>query len=454
MIRRFVDPIVKWTTQLVRQPLATQTRWQRFARFNYDLARYGAKQLNEDRANQMAAALAFRTLFGLLPVLIVATVLARALMGPAEFKVFLGSAIEKFVANLNLDEVKVNVGSAAASATEEPTGLGQWLQTIVEPVSTLSFAALTWAGIAVLIYSAIGLMVTIENSFNTIYRAPEGRSWAKRVPMYWFVLTMAPLVFALTTFLETRFDTWVAALESGAWLVSTARVLWSFVLGWLVLTTLYALVPNTNVAIRPAVAGAFIAAIIVEILKRTLGAYIGNAISFRQIYGSLGLIPIFMFWVYVMWLVILFGLEVASTLQSLHGRRLAELERKRPQAGVVDPASVIYVMQVVVERFHIGQATSASHVADQSGLPETTVAMMMERLTEVGLLHRLAMDSELMALSKPAEGINLDELMRVGFSLVHEGDEERRPALLQKLREAQAKVAQTVTLAALAPAKT
>ena len=66
------------------QPRHELDRWQKTARFLYDLGRCGLRQLDRDRAAQMAAALSFRTLFGLLPVLVVATVLVKA-MGAEEW---------------------------------------------------------------------------------------------------------------------------------------------------------------------------------------------------------------------------------------------------------------------------------------------------------------------------------------------------------------------------------
>jgi membrane protein len=63
-------------------------------------------------------------------------------------------------------------------------------------VGDLNLETLGWIGLAVMIYAAVAMMVTIENCFNTIYRAPEGRSWLRRLPTYWTVLTLGPLTSA------------------------------------------------------------------------------------------------------------------------------------------------------------------------------------------------------------------------------------------------------------------
>ncbi|MCH8007181.1 MAG: YihY family inner membrane protein, partial [Planctomycetes bacterium] len=307
-----------WFTRALTQPRDELDRWERALRFPYDLGRYGARQLRQDRAPQMAGALAFRTLFALLPVLVVGTMLLRAIGGFEWFRFRLG----EFFSALKLDEFQV----VPPEANEASVTLSDWLLDLISQVQNINLAAITWVGVVVLFYSAMGLMVTIENSFNNIYRAPEGRAWLRRLPIYWTVLTVAPAAIAMTMYLSSRFDALVA--EQGGWLsvFRAAPVIWSVTATWIVTFALYKLIPNTNVSYRPALVGALVASILLEVGKRTLGAYFQNAMSFSLLYGSLGLIPVFMFWVYLMWLVILFGLEVSATLQMLGGRRLEEIE--------------------------------------------------------------------------------------------------------------------------------
>jgi membrane protein len=63
--------------------------------------------------------------------------------------------------------------------------------------------------------------------------------------------------------------------------------------------------------------GAFVASLLLLVGKESLGLYFNHAISLKQIYGSLGLVPIFMFWLYLMWLIILLGLQVAAIVHQV-----------------------------------------------------------------------------------------------------------------------------------------
>ncbi|MCP3903233.1 MAG: YihY family inner membrane protein [Planctomycetes bacterium] len=437
-----LEELVTWLKRVVSSPRAELTRWQKMVRFGYDLGRYGARQLRRDRAPVIAAALSFRTLFGLLPLLVVGTILVRALGGLEDFTRVLGDFLE----NLGwADEVE----GTAAAANGGGRSLSHFVIDLFEQAQRLNIAAIGWVGVSVLIYSVISLMVTIEGAFNAICRAPEGRPWTRRVPIYWTVITLAPAAIALTVYIDGRFEGIRDEMATWGWGINIAPVLWSFVVTWIVMFVLYKLLPNTRVQAHPAIIGAFVAAVLLEIGKRTMGAYLENAMSISHLYGSLGLIPLFMFWVYIMWLVVLFGLEVAATIQALSGRSLEEIERKADGTGIVDPVAVLAVMGVIGRRFEESHATTARHIADETGLSETTVLTMIAGLVEEGLLHRLDGDDEPVSLARPPERISAAELLEVGYGLVEEGSPGPVPTLLKRLREAQHQLAATADLTEL-----
>ena len=433
--------------RVMTKPRDELTRFQKTLRFLYDLGRYGARQLQHDRAPQMAGALAFRTLFALLPVLVVGTVVVRAVGGFGDLEERLAALFTR----LGLDEFQI---TGAAAGSEAAVGAGEsvseWLLGLLSQVERINLAAIGWVGLVVVVYSAIGLMVTIEKSFNIIYRAPEGRSWPRRLTIYWTVLTLGPAAIALAMSMGSTLDAF-STRQGGWWsLFRAAPFIWNYLTLWLVTFALYKLIPNTNVTLRPALFGAFLAAVLLELGKHTLGAYFAKAVSFGQLYGSLGLIPVFMFWVYLMWLVVLFGLEVSATLQMLGGRRLEEIEAAKRETGLVDPASVLTIMQVIAERFDTSQPTTGRQIADETSLPESTVVRMVERLVSAGFLHWLDHDETAVTLARPPDQVSADTLIEIGYQMVDEGIGGRRSAIVQRLREAQRNLAGQVTLAALA----
>ncbi|MHC5115012.1 MAG: YhjD/YihY/BrkB family envelope integrity protein [Planctomycetota bacterium] len=437
-----LEQLVTWLKRVVSSPRAELTRWQKTVRFGYDLGRYGARQLRRDRAPIIAAALSFRTLFGLLPLLVVGTIVVKAFGGLDDF----AAVLSGFLENLGLDEEV----EAAAAEGNGGRSISAFILELFDEAQKLNLAAIGWVGVTVLVYSVISLMVTIEGAFNTICRAPEGRAWTRRVPIYWTVITLAPAAIALTAYIDGRFRNFEETLATWGWGVQAAPVLWSFAVTWLVMFVLYKLLPNTRVHAHPAVIGALVAAVLLEIGKRTMGAYLENAMTVSYLYGSLGLIPLFMFWVYIMWLVVLFGLEVAATLQALATRSLEEIEQGAKASGLVDPVSVLAVMGVVASRFEDSKATNARQVSDETGLSEPTVLAMMTGLVDAGLLHRVDRDGDdTVSLARPPERITAAELLDVGYGLVEEGSSGPAPALLRRLREAQHQLAAKASLTEL-----
>lgn len=437
MIGEYINAIFKWLGRVISQPREELNRWQMAVRFAYDLGRFGARQLRHDRAPHMAAALAFRALFGLVPVMVVATVLVGAVVDLPEFL----SAIDGVVAWVGLDQIRIVDGESTRT-------LAQWLRNLTRDAAGIRLGAIGWVGLAVLSYAAVSLLSTIENVFNIIYRVSDGRPWTRRVPLYWFLLTASPIAFGLGAWLNGRVETWLLAIDAWPWALGTARLLWTGLVGWIVIWSVYVLLPNAQVKFRPAAIGALVTVILFEVGKRVLGSTLENAFLINQLYGSLGLIPLFMFWVYLMWLAVLFGLQVSAILQMLHGRRLEEIEHRRELTGLIEPASVITVMERIAARFAAGRSSTADEISDDLALPRSTVATMLDYLVEAGLLHRLERDSAAVSLALPAEQISAAQLIDVGFAMLDDGG-ARTSNFLERLRTVQRDLAGDRTLANL-----
>ena len=181
-----------------------------------------------------------------------------------------------------------------------------------------------------------------------------------------------------------------------------------------------------------------------------MGMYLQNALSVSQLYGSLGLIPLFMFWVYLMWLAVLFGLEVSSVLQHLHGRPLGDVKERPPEPALVDPAAVTLIMKRIAEGFEAGQPTSVEQISESTDLPPLLVERIIVQLVSAGLIHRLADSDNEVILSRPPEAIPVARLLDVGFGLANRELRAKAAAgLFSRLRAAQQQVAANAHLGSL-----
>jgi len=448
MLRNLAHDVVDWTTRVVTHPREELTHWQATARFWYDLARVGARQLREDRALQMAAALAFHTLFALMPLAIVSTALFKGMQGVDKLQ----SLVHQLVQSAGLDAVRIMpAGGPAGTEPAAAISLGTWLEDMIGKFGTIDLETLGLVGFAVMMYAAVAMMVTVEDCFNTIYRAPEGRSWLRRVPVYWTVLTVGPIGIALLFVVDSHVGRWINSVDASVVLIRVLGIIWSIGLITLMLLGTFVLLPNTYVSWRSAVGGAFVSAILLHVGKVGLAAYINNAFSFSQLYGPLGFVPVLMMWTYAMWICILFGVEVAAIVQRLGGRRdeLEEMERTRAKGGMVDSTSVVLLMEVIAEGFESGQPASLAHVVEETGLPEPVAVEILDRLVQRGFVHRVANREAAFTLARPPEAITTESLIEFGHGMLHERHGRRKSPAVEALRLAQRDLAADATLAGL-----
>ena len=415
---------------------------------------------------RMAAALSYRTIFGLIPVLVVSFIFLAA-FSSQEVMTARVHDIMKFA---GLTEISLNQPAGDESAVFEATSstpLDQWIEGLVNRVRKLPPGALSIIGVATLIYAAISMLIEIEMTFNQIYMAPGGRTWVRRVVQYWALLTLGTIGLVATfaaqeavlEFVRTiRIDYLTGAQTALVWLM---QLLLPAVVSTMLLVFVYMTVPNTRVKFVPAVTGAILASILWEGCKIGIRIYAEKSVGYSTLYGPLALLPLFLLWVYVTWIIVLCGLQVAHALQTYSTAKAQGLTRsvlatlglvsdaaEARRSLVVDPASALVLMVAAAERFRLGKASEHSALFAATGIDERVISEMLERLAGAGLLHRISGGEEdgSYSLSRPPEAIPAGDVLRVGEEL-SAVDRERAPKLLGDLAEARARTLSGKTLA-------
>jgi len=224
----------------------------------------------------------------------------------------------------------------------------------------------------------------------------------------------------------------------------------------------YVTVPNTRVHVAPALAGAAIGATLWEAGKWGFATYLKFSTGYSQFYGTLALLPLFLLWVYVTWLIVLLGLQIAHSLQTYRTAAAQGLSESVLEAlglivrkvasrplRLLEPTSLVLVMSVVAERFAEGKPTDHEHVARRTGIDDQTVGQMLERLAGAGLVLRVA-DGEqegTYALARPPQAIPLADILSVAAETRDPPPSPRAAELLTMLARARAEVLSGKTLA-------
>jgi membrane protein len=259
------------------------------------LAQHVWKHFQEDRCFEEAASLGYTSLLAMVPLFAVAFGIIAA------FPVF--------------NEWSENLQAFIFDNFMPATG-----QQIVPYLNTFldSISSLTLPGTIMLIVTAIMLMVRIEVAFNRIWRVDRNRTILNRIVMYWAVLTLGPILIAAAVALSAQKVLGVLGMDGG--ITPGVHRMGIFFLTWLVFSLFFVLVPYRKVRIKHALIGAFLSTVLFSIAKAGFVAYVSNA-NYKVIYGALATIPLFLFWLYIVWTVVLFGASLAASLTTFSDYR-------------------------------------------------------------------------------------------------------------------------------------
>lgn len=322
--------------------------------------------------------------------------------------------------------------------------LGTWVNEMVAYAASLNLAAIGWIGVGTVAFSAIWLLVAIEESFNIVCRAPRGRSWLRRVLVYWFLLTFGPLTLGAIPWALHKANEFMAERGVPEGVLGSASIVLSFLVLWATVFVAYLIVPHARMRLRPTLLGSLMAALLLEVGRRSLGVYMANAFSVSRLYGSLGLIPLFMFWVYVMWLVVLFGLQISALLQALDARGKVRAVAALGRSGL-EPALAAAVMEQIVQGFASGRHATLESLAESCGIDLPAAQRIVDALVGARLAIQPTPEGPILPARDPA-AIRADEPLDAGFGLADDGRQGATRGVLRTLREAQRRAAQSITL--------
>ena len=448
-------------SRLLSRPTEELTRAQRSLRFAVDLTRYCSRELIQNRAPQMAAALTYRTLFSLVPMAMLGLLVFRAFIGLENAQVWLQDAAYDFLGwsetvALTGDVAPQPVVSGETTERDPRAEVADALNGVVDRAwESLDFRSLGVVGLVVLIWAALALLITVEQCFNLVYNCPEGRPWHHRIAIYWAVVTLGPVLLFVSLHLAGNLVDWAEDLTPGVRAVHWLSGFAALGASWLMLFIVYMLMPNTSVYWRSALGGSFIAAVLWETGKWGFKLYVNRAVTISALYGSLGLILLFLLWVYLTWLIVLFGLQVSYTLQALKGRKfqIDEAVHRRHQIG--DPHWLVAMMALIGRSFFAGEPVSVEKISRRLLISGWSVARIGELLEQKGLLHRVEATRRHesgYSLAVPPDQIPVSRLLELGRTMSEgqtRSEDLPAKAMLDQLYKAQHDAAGDASLASV-----
>jgi membrane protein len=257
------------------------------------------RRMREERMAQAASSLTFTTLLALVPLVTVALAIFSTL--PA-FDALRKALEDYFIESLMPKPV-------AATVT-------QYLTLFAGKAKGLSLMSTVFLGV-----SALALFASIERTLNGLWRAPTPSMFSRRWLIYLAALLFAPFLVGMGFYLVAQLFGSLSGITLLGGVGKAMGSVGQFSLRWLpviLATSVWALVfktmPNTTVRWSHAWIGAVISSVLLWVLKYLFVAYVVKFGNFKQLYGAFSVIPVFLIWMYMGWLVTLFGATVSAVL--------------------------------------------------------------------------------------------------------------------------------------------
>jgi membrane protein len=343
--------------ELLSTPTTQLGKAGRFAVFQIKLWSHCIRLLKKNNAGRQAAALSYHTVFGIVPLAIIMLLIFQS--SPA-FR----DAGEKFKAGV-YDQFQLSTIEITPDedAPEEKKQLTEYLDDIVTTFfAGVNKGSITLFSVVIVLWAALALLSTIEKTFNNIWHVARGRNFVQRIINYWAILTLGPLLLGLGVYASAQYAT-LAQLQKTL-LTYIAPTVVSYIVAIVAFFFLYFVLPNTKVQAKAAIWGAAISALIWTVAKWGFAQYVTEFIPYSKVYGAVGLIPLGVFWIFITWHIVLFGLQLTFTTQHLRSLDAAEIAgaQKTEEYFIANDLTVINIVREIAVAFEANQAPISPEV--------------------------------------------------------------------------------------------
>jgi membrane protein len=314
-----------------------------------------------DNGFSRAASLAYSSLLSLVPL----TALCFGVLA-----VFLGST----------DEVQTFLFKQFIPSTSALQELLPELQKFCDNIRNFNTLVL-----ATLVVTSVLLLNSIEYALNQVWQVYEPRPLTDRLAIFCAIIVLIPFFAVSGYYTKIKSDTFFATFDT---INRVYEDILPFVIDVLAFGALYYLVPKAPVKVVPACFGASMAAILFGAAKHWFAVYVAQFASYNEVYVAFAAIPIFLFWLYISWSIVLFGAEVSY--QAQHLPRSGTLW-KRSLLAVGDGAMILAIQSLIliVRAFQRGEKVpNELEIAEQIGCSSVVLKTSLDALEQCGMIMR------------------------------------------------------------------
>jgi len=317
-----------------------------------------------DKCIQRASALAYASLLAIVPMVALG------------FSIFTSFQAFASVSGHVRDILLEYLIPASQQAVED------YLGTVADKTTAISVF-----GVIGLLFTATALLNTVEEAFNSIWRITRARAWLSKFITFWATLTLAPILIGASLTITSYFAAlpMLKHVAEGAGYLSQLPFLLPWMMSSLALATLYSVLPNTTVPFRYALVGGLVGGALFEWTKIGFAFYITEIANYEKLYGALSTLPIFLIWLYLAWVVVLLGSEIAFCME--HPEQSTRQRNRFIKPGLRQFYSHLILLRAAQALEH-GNTLSLDELLEETDVPENILQEWLDRLAELELLRR------------------------------------------------------------------
>jgi membrane protein len=406
----------------------------------------------QNRCPVRASSLAYTTLLALVPLLAVAISISTGFLKTSDGQKKIEQAIDGLVVRI-APQLGLSRGDSADSDQKKVA------ENINHFIQNVSSTTLGVTATLALIFVGISLLSSIEGTFNDIWGVSRGRSWLSRVVLYWAVITLGPILLFLGMGLNLgpHFASTKSLLESAPFLGNFIYEFLPAVVLSFTFAAFFKFMPYAKVEWTAALTGGLTSGVLWHLNNKASVLYFGQVVRNKQIYGSLGLLPVFLIGIYFSWLILLFGAQAAFSFQN---RRAFFHERLAEKLGQRVRESLAFrVMTLIARRFFTQERPpTVRELSETLDVPSSLVSRIVDPLIESRLLVEVSGREAAYVPGRPLENItfkNVIDSLRAGAALEpfdgRDGDSAVVRDAVRRVQHAEETASGSITLASLMP---
>src|SRR3984957_2820565 len=337
-----------------------------------------------------AMSLAYTTLLSLVPLMVFSFAILKGLGAHGDLR---------FI----VQEFFRPVGSAATQLTES----------VMQFVANMRGELLGFIGLAFLVYTVITTIQKVEGSFNSVWRVGHPRSFGRRFAEYLSVMILGPILLAVAIGLlgsaeHSPFAQWLHALAPFGVILDVLGQIAPYVIVTVVFTFMYSFIPNTQVQFRAALIGGVTAGIIWALVGKVFTVVILYSSQMVAVYSGFAIVLTTLIWVYLSWLILLIGAQLAFYVQFpqylRHGQQTIEL------TGSDGEQVGLSIMYLIGRDYGAGKRYwNAGRLAAELDIPGIALAPVLSCLEQGGLI--LATEKEQFVPGRDPQNIRLADIL-------------------------------------------